>query len=195
MEISYEQFNRINRSKNECMFLLDIDIENNIENNKYININICGSSGYLYNIIINDIITCNCPDNNDNTIYCKHICYVLNIICNNVIEFIKNNSKINVNDINLENIKSYINKTSQLYKNYVKIKELHKNKNENKLLECVICYDMEYIDFLCDTCKKNVCKNCSIMWFKNNKTCPYCRCEIHYINNNCVTNNYINLFS
>ena len=43
---------------------------------------------------------------------------------------------------------------------------------------CPICYDFIFLKTYIEPCSHFFCKKCINMWYKKNKTCPYCRSNI-----------------
>jgi len=176
---------RKNRSKSDKLFIIEtVDIDK--YEKKYM---IMGSTGNVYDILINHDPTCTCPDFKKRHQRCKHIYFILLRGMN--LDKIDEDKKHFTNDdleVMFANIPKsmtnlYVDPTQVSKYQDMKTKQSTTIKVEPKELSddvCPICLDdldnNEPIDYCKYSCGKVVHVECFAMWAKKyDNTCLFCK--------------------
>ena len=182
-------FFRKNKGLNQKLYLIESIIdETKIFERTYI---VMGSTGNVYNVIINNKPICTCPDYATRKNRCKHIYFILLRIMRT-----ENEDQTEYSNVDLLNMYSNI---PQIINNFIidpiiKIKynniknsdNNNNNNNNNKIILkptddiCPICLDDlengSELDFCKNSCGKSLHKDCFMMWIKSKgATCIFCR--------------------
>lgn len=190
-------FQRKQKSKLQSIFLIEtiLSEENTLER-KYV---IMGSTGNIYNVVINNIPTCTCPDFVTRHNRCKHIYFVLNRVMKVDNEDKEIYSETELQDMfnDIPNIMKHLMVNDELKDTYDKLKSNNSVKCNKKDSDdiCPICLDNlengEELDYCKYSCGKQIHKVCYGMWIKKHPaTCVFCRAEWNKENNT-----YINLIN
>jgi hypothetical protein len=164
----YTKTTRKNRALTQKLYL--------VNNNENGNFAIMGSTGNVYNVSTNKLLTCTCPDYMTRKKRCKHIYFVLMRIFS-----VKNPDAETFNETELSLIlkNNEMCVSDELKNKYLSILNTNFIPNLDDL--CAICLDEldngEKILSCLQVCKKSVHADCYLMWKKMNKTndCVYCK--------------------
>lgn len=165
----YQWTQRFDRAESQRMYLVNSEqIGSDFE------FSVMGNTDKIYKIVIgpNQKIKCSCPDCHRNHKFCKHLMLLLVRMLGMSKESVKT-TMFTITDPCIDACVKYFSQKCTKQEPTELKKELRRPLDED---DCPICFEAFVSSeecVFCETCGKNVHKECFRKW--NNTTCVYCR--------------------
>ena len=190
---------RINRACSERLYLVEAD-DNGIEGVLSRTYTVLGSTGNVYDVIIQEMPSCTCPDF-QRCYVCKHILFVLIKVLQEprhspliYQKFYLESELLDLFSRSNRSLYARVKASDDIVAAYDAIRNNATDDTANIDSDCPICFEtmlncQEELD-KCHVCKKFIHNDCLKRWLNHSNTCCYCRSA--WIKNT-IGGSYVNL--